>query len=48
VREETQQTICVYCKLPITREQLPSVRLEDGRELHRECWDEDWERLRLK
>ena len=48
MREETQQrTICVFCKLPITQEQRPSVQLEDGREAHRECWDEDWERGRL-
>jgi hypothetical protein len=48
VREETQEkTICGYCNLPITQEQLPSVKLEDGREFHRECWDEFLERGRL-
>jgi hypothetical protein len=42
VREETQRTtVCVFCKLPITQEQCPSV--------HRECRDEyeDMERRRL-
>jgi hypothetical protein len=49
VREETQTTIiCVYCKLPITAEQRPSVQLKDGREAHDNCWNEyeDIERRR--
>jgi hypothetical protein len=41
VREETQTpiVICVQCKLPITREQRPSVQLKDGSEVHAECYD---------
>lgn len=49
VREETQATsICVYCKLPITPGQRPSVKLKDGREAHADCWNEyeDIERRR--
>ena len=41
MREETQQTtVCVFCKLPITPEQRPSVQLKDGHEVHPKCWDE--------
>lgn len=41
VREETQPLkICVVCKLPITREQRPSVEMKNGDEVHAECWNE--------
>lgn len=30
--------ICVFCKLPIESEQLPSVLLNNGREAHVECY----------
>ena len=40
MREETRPiVICVYCKLPITPEQRPSVQLKNGGELHVECYD---------
>lgn len=41
MREGTQKpvVICVHCKLPITREQRPSVQLKNGDELHVECYD---------
>jgi hypothetical protein len=50
VREETQKplVICIHCKLPITQEQRPSVQLTDGRELHAECYNTYYERLRRK
>jgi hypothetical protein len=39
VREETQQPkVCAICKLPITREQRPSVQLKNGDEVHVECY----------
>lgn len=50
MREETQPvTICVFCKLPLTKEQPPPVRLQNGGEAHAHCWDEyeDMERRRL-
>ena len=40
MREGTQPTICIVCKLPITSEQRPSIKLGSGRELHVECWNE--------
>lgn len=40
MREETRpQVNCVFCKQPITRAQRPSVQLENGDEMHIECWD---------
>lgn len=40
MREETRPVvICVYCKLPITAEQRPSIQLKNGGELHAECYD---------
>ena len=50
MREETQRTsVWIFCKLPITPEQRPSVQVGDGRDVHRECWDEyqDGEHRRL-
>jgi hypothetical protein len=40
VREETRKriTYCAFCKLPITREQRPSVQLDRRREVHVECY----------
>jgi len=39
MREETQPLmICAVCKLPITQEQLPSIRMKNGDELHIECY----------
>ncbi len=41
MQEQIQKlTICAVCKLPITREERPSVSLNDGRELRIECWNE--------
>ncbi|HZC23450.1 MAG TPA: hypothetical protein VE866_08935 [Candidatus Binatia bacterium] len=38
--EETQskQSICVFCKKPITKEQRPSIQLRSGQQAHIECW----------
>ena len=39
MREETRPIrICLVCKLPILPEQRPSVELENGEEIHCECW----------
>jgi hypothetical protein len=39
VRKETHPLkVCAFCKLPITSEQLPSVQLKNGDELHVECY----------
>jgi len=39
VREETQKKrICVFCKIPITRKQQPSVQMQPGKEAHMECF----------
>jgi hypothetical protein len=39
VRKGTHpQTICVFCKQPITRQQRPSVRMQPGKEAHMECF----------
>ena len=39
MREETQQPkLCAICKLPITKEQRPSVQLRNGDEVHIECY----------
>ena len=40
MREETQnkQSICVFCKKPITQEQRPAVRMQPGKEAHMECF----------
>ena len=50
MREETQKhlVVCVHCRLPITQEQRPSVKLQDGRELHVECYTNYYEALRGK
>ncbi len=50
MREETQKpvVICVHCKLPITREQRPSVQLKNGDELHVECYDKHQQASRQK
>lgn len=40
MREETRPIkICVVCKLPILPEQRPAVLLENGEEVHVECWN---------
>jgi len=39
-KEIRPDPICVYCKRPITREQRPSVQLENGYEVHVECYSE--------
>ncbi len=40
MREETQTPpTCVYCKLPITREQHPAIQMKNGDQLHVECWE---------
>ena len=40
MREETHpEPKCVYCGEPITREQRPSVQLENGQEVHIQCWN---------
>ena len=39
-KEIRPDPICLYCKRPITREQRPSVQLEDGDEVHIECYSE--------
>jgi len=39
-KDSRPDPICVYCKRPITREQRPSVLLEDGDEVHVECYAE--------
>jgi hypothetical protein len=38
VREETQLDICVYCKQPITRHQLPAMRLSPTERAHVTCY----------
>jgi len=39
VREETQlETICVYCKQPITQVQRPCKGLESGKKAHLTCY----------
>lgn len=44
MREGAQPlAICVFCKLPITKAQRPSVTLDNGDEIHIECYD-SWER----
>lgn len=44
MREETQdRSVCVFCKLAITQEQRPSVTLENGDEIHMECYNA-WDR----
>lgn len=40
--------ICVVCKLPILPEQRPAILLENGEELHCECWNKYDEQLREK
>ena len=41
MREETHPlVICIYCKLPITRDQRPSIQLKNGDELHAECYQD--------
>ena len=40
MREETHPALfCAICKLPITKEQRPSVQLENGDEVHVECYE---------
>lgn len=39
-KETRPDPICVYCKRPITREQRPSVQLENEDEVHLECYSE--------
>ena len=47
MREETQQPkVCAICKLPITREQRPSVQLKSGDEVHVECYGKQEEAAR--
>jgi len=38
VREETRKLICIICNRPIESWQRPSVLLEDGSEVHMECY----------
>ena len=40
MREETHPIkICVVCKRPILPEQRPAVQVENGEEVHVECWN---------
>lgn len=49
VREETHPIkICVVCKRPILPEQRPSVQVENGEEVHIDCWLEYDKRRREK
>ncbi len=39
MRKETHpQKLCALCKLPITEEQRPSVKLRNDEEVHIECY----------
>jgi hypothetical protein len=40
MRKETRskKIICVICGKPITKAQLPSVRMQPGKEAHMECF----------
>lgn len=38
MREETQLDTCIYCKQPITREQLPAMRLSPTERAHVTCY----------
>jgi len=40
VREETRQSICVYCGRPITPEERPAVAIQPDKQAHVECWAE--------
>ncbi len=51
MREETRppkQTICVVCKHPITPTQRPSIEMENGDQVHAECWNKARESERRK
>lgn len=50
MRKETHKQVvyCAHCKLPITREQRPSVQLKNGDELHVECYEKYKEREKKK
>lgn len=39
---------CVACKLPILPEQRPAILLENGKEVHCECWNKYTEQVRDK
>ncbi len=44
MRGETQNpSICAFCKLAITPEQRPSITLDNGDEIHIECYN-SWDR----
>ena len=44
VRDETNApSICVFCKLAITPDQRPTVTLDNGEEIHIECYNA-WDR----
>ncbi len=44
MRDETQDpSVCVFCKLAITPEQRPSITLDNGDEIHIECYNA-WDR----
>lgn len=38
MREETQLDTCVYCKQPITRQELPAMRLSATERAHVTCY----------
>jgi hypothetical protein len=38
VREETQLDTCIYCKKPITRQELPAMRMSATERAHVTCY----------
>ena len=38
MREETQLDRCIYCKQPITRQELPAMRLSATERAHVTCY----------
>lgn len=38
MREETQLDTCIYCKQPITRQELPAMRLGATERAHVTCY----------
>jgi len=37
-KTQSKQTVCVFCKKPITSGQRPAVMLQPGKQVHIECW----------
>ena len=35
---QSKQSICAFCKTPITKGQRPAVSLQPGKQAHIECW----------